>query len=113
MATNPRPSRIRAIRRPATAPRPAIQRSRCRCGPFSSARSRRRAANLAVGLEAIDDLIETLLLDFRTEIRAEALDVGNPLDDDIPGLPARLGLVETEIDRRRLAGGLLHFGPHG
>src|SRR3981189_2874079 len=115
MATISRPSRIQAIRRPATAHPRASRTSRCRRGPSSSAGSRRCAtgANLAVRLQAIDDLIETLLLDLRSEIRAEALDVGNSLDDPVPGLPARLGFAQTEIDRHTLAGGFLHFGAHG
>ena len=56
--------------------------------------ARRRWADHAFLLQAIDDLIEALLLDLRREIGAEALDVGDSLDHDVPGLPALIGLVQ-------------------
>src|SRR5208337_2642075 len=102
-AKHPR-SRNRVPLRFARAPR-AIPRTR-RPLPGLSMRATARSAvgaHAVLLLEARDDFIQALLLDFRREIGAKALHVGDALYHDVPRLPALIGFSQTEIDRHLFA----------
>src|ERR1700738_5100634 len=68
------------------------------------------ASDFIVGLEPIDDFIQSLLLNFRPKVSAETLDVRDALDDHVPGLPPSVGFPQTEIHRDFVPVGTLLFG---
>src|SRR5271155_3813143 len=69
-------------------------------------------SNAAFLLQSRNDIVESFLLDFGREIRTETLDVGNALDNDVPGLPAIRCLAQTEVNRHFVAAGFLDFSTH-
>src|SRR5450432_3514300 len=105
-------SRSRATaRRPISRTRPPA-RPRRYTFVWTSMSGGRRAADsgLRVGLEPIDYFIQSLGLNFRSEVGSEALDVRDALDDDVPGLPDSVGFPQAEVHRDLIPGLTLHFG---
>src|SRR6266478_8962780 len=68
------------------------------------------ASDFIVGLEPIDDFIQSLLLNLRAEVGAETLDVRDAFDDHVPGLPYPVDFPQAEIHGDLVPVGTLHFG---
>src|SRR5882762_8022177 len=94
--------------------RPAARcRYACVCRSMTAYPRCAAASDFVVGLEPIDDFIQSLLLNFRPKVGAETLDVRNAFDDHVPGLPHSVDFPQTEIHRYFISGGALYFGSDG
>src|SRR5882724_5186483 len=94
--------------------RPAARcRYACVCRSMTAYPRSAAASDFVVGLEPIDDFIQSLLLNFRAEIGAETLDIRNALDDHVPDLPRPVDFSQAKIHGNLIPGGTLHFGSNG